>query len=109
MKSSLALSPGTKSHGILTEYGSDHRRSVSWVPLDPVYTWLVPVGPDEEILILRLLSPQVRRGGVNQQSLWLLGREPRMANNPASTRIALVNARSLSNKTFILNDFFTSR
>ncbi len=52
------------------------------------------------------------RGGVNPQSLWLLGQAPQAANNTtddsAPTRIALVNARSLANKTFILNDFFSS-
>ncbi len=31
-----------------------------------------------------------------------------MASNPAPTRMALVNARSLANKSFILNYFFTS-
>lgn len=66
----------------------------------------------EEDLITRLRSPRFHRGGVNPRSLQLLGRAPRVASSqtisPVPVRIALVNARSIANKTFSLNHFFTS-
>lgn len=76
--------------------------------MDPVYTGLITlVGRDVDVPPPR--SPRLCRGGANLQSLRPLDREPLMAEELTPTRIALVNARSLTNKSFIFNDFFTSR
>ena len=64
---------------------------------------LQPRGP-------RSLRPRWR--GVNLRNLRPLCRVPRAfnaADPPAPARFGLVNVRSLAKKTFILNDFFTSR
>ncbi len=105
------LSSGTNPQGILVEYGSGHHHFVSWHSLDPLYTWLLPVvGMDEETQWLMAL-----RVGVNDPlpsftaTLKAFGRwvgHPGRLATP--TRIVLVNAKSLANKTFILNNFFTS-
>lgn len=47
-------------------------------------------------------------GGVNLLNLRPLRRASKTAEKPPHIRMALVNARSLANKTFILNDFFCS-
>lgn len=92
----------------LAENKLDRRRIISWHSMDSVYTGLITlVSRDMDVPPPR--SPRLRRGGVNLQSLRPLDREPLMAEGLTPTRIALVNARSLTNKSFILNDFFTSR
>lgn len=66
-------------------------------------TWLVPTaGPDKEICLPRIRLPPFCRRGVN---LWNL--RP-LATTPAPVWMALLNARSLTNKTFITQglDFF---
>ncbi|XP_032879310.1 uncharacterized protein LOC116974699, partial [Amblyraja radiata] len=56
-------------------------------------------------------SPRLRYRGVNIRNLRTLPRAPRSADlkSPSPSRVGLVNARSLANKTFILRDFFCSR
>ena len=54
----------------------------------------------------------IRWPGVNHRNLRPLCRAPWTANAtdlPVPARISLVNARSLANKTFVLEDFLTSR
>lgn len=114
LKSYLAPSSGSNrlvSQCILTEHRPLHRRFVSCRFLEPVGTWLVPVvGWAEEIQRPRLLLPRLRRGGANPRNLRPLKQVPWMAVTGLTdpTRFALVNARTLANKTFILKDFFTS-
>lgn len=92
----------------LAENKLDRRRVISWHSMDSVNTGLITlISRDVDVPPPR--SPRLRRGGVNLQSLRPLDREPLMAEGLTPTRIALVNARSLTNKSFILNDFFTSR
>ncbi|KAI2646105.1 RNA-directed DNA polymerase from mobile element jockey [Labeo rohita] len=59
-------------------------------------------------------SPPVRfrvrvRGGVDSSHLRPLGRAVSSASDDRTLHLGLINARSLANKTFLLNDFFTSR
>ncbi len=78
----------------------------SW---DPAYTWLVPVlviGVDMEPPVDIHQSPLLRRGGVDASLLRPFDRESLSSKVSTPVRIALVNARSLANKSFILNDFF---
>ena len=109
VKLQLSLSLGLKRQAFL-DGSSACNRFVSWRSLEPAYTWLTPlVAPLEELCTQRAPSPRLRRGGVNLQSLRPVGWAPRKESEPASLRIALVNARSLGNKTFILNDFFKTQ
>lgn len=86
------------------------RRRPSWRVLDPVGTWLVPVvSPDEETHPPRPCLPRRCRGGVDHRHLRPLARATQTADVPAPIRCALVNARSIVNKTFILKDYFTSQ
>ncbi len=110
VKTGLALS----SMGSWTEYRAVPRLSISRRLLDPIDAWLVPVvGSDEVSLSRAPCSPRPRWRGVNPQDLRPLCQVPlkvSTAELPAvPTRIGLVNARSLANKTFILRNFFTSR
>ncbi len=51
---------------------------------------------------------RVRRSGVNVQNIRSLNRASTPVISPPPTRMALINARSLVNKTFLLNYFFTT-
>lgn len=96
----LTLCPGSNPHGILDEYGLDHCCFGS--SLVPV------VSQNEDIQIPCLRSPCHCSSGIIPQCLQPLDQAPRRANGSAPTMRVLVNARSLANKKFILNDFFTS-
>ncbi|XP_034562467.1 uncharacterized protein LOC117829052, partial [Notolabrus celidotus] len=79
--------------------------------IDPIDVCLVPVTGSVEGLQPRRLCPlRLSRCGVNHQLLRTLPLAPGSTEPqaPAPTRIGLVNARSLANKTFILRDFFSS-
>ncbi len=52
---------------------------------------------------------RLRRGGVDSSNLRQLNRAALPLSEDHTLRLALINARSLANKTFLLNDFFTSR
>lgn len=112
IKAWLAYSPELvyHPHCIPLEYGACFRCFVSRRALVPDATWLVPiVGLSEEYLILRPHLPRRRRlGGVNLCNLQPLSCTAYVADVPSSTTCALVNRRSVVNKTFILQDFFTS-
>ncbi|XP_061896841.1 uncharacterized protein LOC133645928 [Entelurus aequoreus] len=82
--------------------------------LDPIGSWLVPiVGLEEEACRRRSCCPRPRRRGVDSRHLRAVCRAPpglaAALDVLAPARFGLVNARSLTNKTFILKDFFTSR
>lgn len=116
IKAWLASSPKVARFpwSLSPEYGACLRRFVSRRALVPVGTWLVPVvGPYEELHAVRPRLSGLRcPGRVNQRNLKPLSRTAHAADIPAvfpaSTRCAVVNARSVMNKTFILQDFFTS-
>lgn len=88
-------------------------RFASWRFSDPIGCCLVPVaGLDKEIRSCH--SPSLclhHRRGVfpNNRGLPAWASQTAAPSAPASARIALVNARSLANKTFILKEFFTAR
>ncbi|GLD72395.1 uncharacterized protein AKAME5_002372100 [Lates japonicus] len=79
--------------------------------LAPIGSLVTVVGTDEGQQTRRLSSPYLRGQGVNLRNLRPLSRATKTANAPAPSpvRMALVNSRSLANKTFILKDFFMSR
>ncbi len=101
----LSCSPKLVGNGLTSAY------FISLSSLEPSGTWLVPIiGTD---FSTRLCSPYLRRrGGVNYRCLQPLLRATVSVDRPPGprpTRFALVNAGSLANKTFILNDFFITR
>lgn len=55
----------------------------------------------------RQLPPHLRACGVNTSNLRPLQRSMQLQKDAKLLKVALINARSLVNKTFILNDFFT--
>lgn len=77
--------------------------------------WLCPVFPTlpSEADLSAVFSPpvrvRVRRSGVDSLNLRPLKRVALSVNGDSTLRLALINARSLANKTFLLNDFITSR
>lgn len=66
-------------------------------------------GLDEGLPTCRVPPPHLRWLGVNQLNLQPLARVTVAAKAPDPASFALVNARSLVNKTFILKDIFESR
>lgn len=97
---------------VIPNHDVDYRRFVVWRPSDPVCSWIIPALPAAfaQLPRPRPRSPRLRRGGVRVQNLRSLCRTTQAAGDgPVRVRMALVNARSAVNKTFILNDFFTSR
>lgn len=64
---------------------------------------------DEEPSANIYRPPRFRRGGVHVSLLQPFDRAPPLLKDLTPVRFSLVNARSLANKTFILNDFFTSK
>ncbi|XP_056586108.1 uncharacterized protein LOC130407337 isoform X1 [Triplophysa dalaica] len=87
--------------------------SVARLSLDVRGRWLRPVFPTatSEADLSIVPSPPARawarRSGVDCSSLRLLNRAVPSATEDSTLRLALSNVRS--NKTFLLNDFFTSR
>ncbi|XP_076597184.1 uncharacterized protein LOC143326976 [Chaetodon auriga] len=95
-----------------TEYGLFPPFSVPRRFLDPIDACLVPVSGSPEGPRPRRLCPlRLSERGVNHRLLRTLPRVPRSTGSqaPATTRVGLVNARSLANKTFIVRNFFSSR
>ncbi len=76
-----------------------------WRSLDSSYRWLRPVFPG--LVSLCCLLPHVRRGGVNTSNLRLIRRSTQPQGEVSPFHVALINARFLVNKTFILNYFYT--
>ncbi|XP_039866220.1 uncharacterized protein LOC120720561 [Simochromis diagramma] len=76
------------------------------------HRWIRPVGPYGYLDLPADLPPgrcwvRSSRGGANLGNLRLLRRSP-TSNSVTTLRMALLNTRSLSNKTFILNDLILS-
>lgn len=94
---------------VVPNHDVDLRRFVIWRPSDPVCSWIIPVLPTAFDQLPQSRSPRLRRGSVCVRNLRLLCWTTQAADCLVRVRMALVNARSAVNKTFILNDFFTSR
>lgn len=78
----------------------------------PCHCWISPVGHCAHLDSPAECPPvrswvRLSRGGVNYNNLRLLRSVPAF-NNLTILWMALLNVRSLANKTFILNDFFLS-
>ncbi len=80
--------------------------------------WLHPVFPSSTMIsetdLSTVSSPmrvrvRLRRGGVDSLNLRQLNCTALPLSEDHTLRLELINARSLANKTFFLNDFFTSR
>lgn len=77
-----------------------------WVPW---CRWIRPVVPAFDSAPSQVFLPRLHRRGVNLMNLRLLCHVSQLAYESISVKMALVNSRSVVNKTFILNDFFTSQ
>lgn len=116
LKALLAFSPNAVW---ATSLPSDYKDCFScFIPrrfLAPVGVWLVPmlpiIGQQEDICLLLPRHPSFRiSSGVCLHNLRPLSQAAQLAIlTTATTRCALVNARLVVNKTFIHQDFFTSR
>ena len=94
-------------------YGAGPCIWISQRSLDLVATCLVPVAGSDVMFQPRgPCSPCLHWGGVNlgyMRPLCWASPSAVCPDTPASSRVGLVNARSLTNKSFILKDFFVSR
>uniref|UniRef100_A0A1A7XJA1 Endonuclease/exonuclease/phosphatase domain-containing protein n=1 Tax=Iconisemion striatum TaxID=60296 RepID=A0A1A7XJA1_9TELE len=90
---------------------SSSRFLVPWRLADPVGSWLVPVtGSSWECGDRSPPFWRLSRRGAVQLNLRPLARAPSVAGgSDSSLRWGLVNARSVANKTFILNDFIITQ
>ncbi|XP_049891926.1 uncharacterized protein LOC126384729 isoform X1 [Epinephelus moara] len=81
---------------------------IRWIrPIVPPHLpGILPHSPVEIPLSRR---SRVRYGGVNRRNLRALDRAALPGPEEKDLHLALFNARSIANKTFLLNDFFVSR
>nr|XP_057931074.1 DENN domain-containing protein 2A isoform X4 [Doryrhamphus excisus] len=110
LKAWLAFSPevARSPHNIPSDYNDCFRRFLSRRFLAFVGAWLVPiVGQHDECPVLRTRRPHWAAAGVSPGNLRPLNRAVSAALR-CPTKCALVNARSVSSKTFILQDLFKS-
>lgn len=108
LKACLAHSP----RDFLAQCGSLSRLPVLRCSQDPADSWLVPVvGLDQVIQTLHTCPPHLRWRGANLAHLRSLAPAPPLsaATDLAPIRMGLVNARSVTNKTFNRKDFFAFR
>lgn len=93
-----------------------HSRGFS-APWQPLWLrWIQPVVPDQPVVGLLHLPVEtplprwsrVRSGGVDFRHLRPLAHTSKPDREEMTLRLSLFNARSLANKTSVLNDFFTS-
>ena len=86
--------------------------SAIWRPLDLIYRWLRPVLPLHLSPVscagLHRIGLGSRRRRVTLENLRVLKRAPSSPVIISPPNMALLNARSLVNKTFLLNDFYSS-
>ncbi len=68
-----------------------------------------PVVPAFDSAPSQVFLPRLHRRGVNSANLRPLCQVSQLAYESICVKMALVNSRSVVNKTFILNDFFTSQ
>lgn len=85
----------------------DSNRSYVWRSSLDAYAWNIPILPNMGYQRHLHLSPCL--SGVSVHFLRPLRRAWRQMEDPVQIKMALINARSVVNKTFILRDFFTAR
>ncbi|KAI2647331.1 Transposable element Tc1 transposase [Labeo rohita] len=90
-----------------------HGGSVVWRLVDQAHRWLRPVlplfPPSAPRLGLPRIGCYVRRTGAAPGMLRPLCRVPLSPGAVPPPNMVLINARSVANKTFLLNDFFSSQ
>jgi len=104
------LSGGASSFVSMTTRTLGVGRCAGWRLIDPPVRWLRTIFPDSTSTIPCYPPIRVRRGGATLENLRFFDRvlSPAISDSVSPSRMALINARSLVNKTFILNDFFTT-
>ncbi|KAK5851193.1 hypothetical protein PBY51_002007 [Eleginops maclovinus] len=75
--------------------------------VDYSYRWLLPAVPEAGHPLPCRRHVRIRRRGCALENLRLVNRASQQTDRRL-VRMALINTRSVVNKTFILNDFFTS-
>lgn len=70
--------------------------------------WIQPVMPVVSSPPSQVFLPRLRKGGVNSTNLRSLCLTSQLTHEQFSAKMALINSRSVVNKTFILNDFITT-
>ncbi|XP_063334985.1 uncharacterized protein LOC134631021 isoform X1 [Pelmatolapia mariae] len=88
--------------------GAACRPPFPWHLRKPSYTYLVPLAGSELFPPGRSLPPCPRQRGVNLQNLRYVARASKSGDYSTPAKFGLVNARSVSNKTFILKEYFLS-
>lgn len=96
------LSPLSDGPGLACERGACRSR------LDALYWWLRPVVPSVLSMSSCRPPPRLRCRGVNTLNRRSLNRTSPFQEDLLVYNVALINAGSLINKTFLLNYFFTS-
>ncbi len=97
---------GLRGKGLACDY------FIRWRSLDVVRNWNITLTPSADALFPAYGSPRVHRGGVclNHLRAFFRARQSEVSSeDPPRLRMALLNARSVVNKTVIINDFFSSR
>lgn len=107
LRLAFQLDCGYRSQHSLQSSGQT-RRSTEWNLREGVYRWLCPVFPGSFVGTTQAFT-RTRRGGVNLHNLRPLLRARQTDTASLQLNMALINARSLLKKTFILNDFFISQ
>ncbi len=77
--------------------------------LEPLYAWNIPIVGDPLDQPPRRRLLRLRRGGVCISHLRSLSRASEQTIDSQEIRMSLINARSVSNKTVIINYFLNSR
>lgn len=79
-----------------------------WHSLEPLHVWNTLIVGDPLDQLPKSCSSHLRRGGVCFSHLCLLCQASQQTIESWQIRVSLINARSVVNKTVILNDFLTS-
>lgn len=93
---------GLHGKGLASDY------FIRWCSLDPVRNWNITLTLSADALFPAYGSPRVHRGWVCLNHLCAFS-QARQSEVSSESRMALLNARSVVNKTVIINDFFSLR
>lgn len=93
---------GLHGKGLASDY------FIRWCSLDPVRNWNITLTLSADALFPAYGSPRVHRGWVCLNRLRAFS-QARQSEVSSESRMALLNARSVVNKTVIINDFFSLR
>lgn len=110
-KLKLALGSNQRRYGFrdLVVNGIDCSHFVRWHSMESLYNWNVQIFPTFTGSLQVLRSPGLRLGGVRLCNIKPLHRTTHTDEDTIKLKIGLINSRSVMNKTFLLNDFFTAQ